>query len=75
MDIKIEDKTIQLTKAEIMRKLVKDHYYRNKQKKLTSVMEYRKKNPEKYIEYQRAYYHKKREEKMLLKEANKSTEC
>ena len=75
MDIKIEDKTIQLTKAEIMRKLVKDHYYRNKQKKLTSVMEYRKKNPEKYIEYQRTYYHKKRQEKMLLKEANKSIEC
>lgn len=60
---KNEDKKIELSKAEIMRKLVKEHYYRNKEKKLASVMEYRKKNPEKYMEYQRAYYYKKRQEK------------
>lgn len=55
MDVEI----IQKTKVEKHREAVKKNYYKNKEKKLNSVMENRKKNPEKYREYHRLYYHRK----------------
>jgi hypothetical protein len=47
------------TKAEKQREYVRRNYYKNKEKKINSIMEYRKQNPEKYREYHRLYYHRK----------------
>jgi hypothetical protein len=51
------------TKAEILqekqREYVRKNYYKNKEKKLKSIMEHRRLNPEKYREYHRLYYHRK----------------
>jgi hypothetical protein len=51
--------TVTKTKAEKHRESVRKNYYKNKEKKLKSIMEYRKQNPEKYREYHRLYYHQK----------------
>ena len=56
MDI---ETVITKTKAEKQREYVKKNYYKNKEKKINSIMEYRKKNLEKYREYHRLYYHRK----------------
>ena len=54
---------IQKTKAEMLREkqreYVKRNYYKNREKKLNSIMEHRRLNPEKYREYHRLYYHRK----------------
>ena len=55
MDVEI----IQKTKVEKHREYVRRNYYKNKEKKLAAIMEYRKLNPEKYREYHRLYYHRK----------------
>ena len=60
----MENTYITKTKAEMQREYVKRHYYKNKEKKLNSVMENRKKNPEKYREYHRLYYHRKIKKQM-----------
>lgn len=59
----IAEPVIQKTKEELLREkqreYVKKNYYKYKEKKLNSIMEYRRKNPEKYREYHRLYYHRK----------------
>ena len=50
---------IEKTKAEKHREYVRKSYYKNKEKKLNSIMEYRKQNLDKYREYHRLYYHRK----------------
>lgn len=59
MDLGIIQKTKEELLREKQREYVKKNYYKNKEKKLNSIMEYRRKNPEKYREYHRLYYHKK----------------
>jgi len=48
-----------LSKEEKNRMYVRANYYKNKEKKLKSIKEYREKNPDKYRDYHREYYHRK----------------